>query len=50
MRREIVTAAYGPEAGDMVYLLDDVQLRRAMDKLPEARQLAENSSRIRDRQ
>jgi carboxyl-terminal processing protease len=50
MRREIVTAAYGPEAGDMVYLLDDAQLRRAMDKLPEARQLAENSSRIRDRQ
>ena len=50
IRREIVTAAYGPEAGDMLYLLDDVQLRRAMEKLPEARQLAENSNRVRDRQ
>jgi carboxyl-terminal processing protease len=50
MRRELVTAAYGPEAGDMLYLLDDVQLRRAMEKLPEARQLAENSNRVRDRQ
>jgi hypothetical protein len=45
-----VTAACGPEAGDMLYLLDDVQLRRAMEKLPEARQLAENSNRVRDRQ
>ncbi|PYT08377.1 MAG: hypothetical protein DMF60_04860, partial [Acidobacteria bacterium] len=29
MRRELMTAAYGPEAGDQVYLSDDVQFRKA---------------------
>lgn len=51
MRREIITAAYGPEAGDQVYLADDVQFRKAFDSLDRARVLAENASRARgDRQ
>jgi carboxyl-terminal processing protease len=47
MRREILTAAYGPEAGDQVYLSDDVQFRKALDSLDRARVLAENASRAR---
>lgn len=51
MRREIITAAYGPEAGDQVYLSDDVQFRKAFDALDRARVLAENARRARgDRQ
>lgn len=51
MRREIITAAYGPEAGDQVYLADDVQFRKAFESLDRARVLAENASRARsDRQ
>ena len=51
MRREITTAAYGPEAGDQVYLADDVQFRKAFESLDRARVLAENASRARgDRQ
>jgi carboxyl-terminal processing protease len=42
MRREIITAAYGPEAGDQVYLAEDVQLLKALEKLPEAKMMAEN--------
>jgi carboxyl-terminal processing protease len=45
MRREIITAAYGPEAGDQVYLSDDVQFRKAVDSLDRARVLAENARR-----
>jgi carboxyl-terminal processing protease len=37
MRREIMTAAYGPEAGDQVYLSDDVQFRKAFESLDRAR-------------
>ena len=47
MRREILTAAYGPEAGDQVYLSDDVQFRKALESLDRARVLAENASRAR---
>ncbi len=52
IRREIVTAAYGPEAGDQVYLLsDDVQMLKALDSLDQARMLADNAQRARaDRQ
>jgi carboxyl-terminal processing protease len=51
MRREIVTAAYGPEAGDQVYLADDLQFRKAFDSLDRARVLADNARRARgDRQ
>jgi len=47
MRREIITAAYGPEAGDQVYLADDVQFRKAIESLDRARVLAENANRNR---
>ena len=47
MRREIITAAYGPEAGDQVYLTDDVQFRKALESLDRARVLAENATRAR---
>ncbi|HEV8487519.1 MAG TPA: S41 family peptidase [Blastocatellia bacterium] len=51
LRREIMTAAYGPEAGQQVYLSDDVQVRKAIESLPEARMLADNARRARsDRQ
>ncbi|MEW6127465.1 MAG: S41 family peptidase [Acidobacteriota bacterium] len=43
LRREIITAAYGPEAGDQVYLAEDVQLLKALEKFPEAKMMAENS-------
>lgn len=47
LRRELITAAYGPEAGDQVYLSDDVQVRKAFESLGPARVLAENASRAR---
>jgi carboxyl-terminal processing protease len=47
MRREIITAAHGPEAGDQVYLSDDVQFRKAFESLDRARVLAENATRAR---
>ncbi len=47
MRREIITAAYGPEAGDQAYLPDDVQFRKALESLDRARVLAENATRAR---
>jgi carboxyl-terminal processing protease len=47
MRREIITAAYGPEAGDQVFLADDLQFRKAIESLDRARVLAENASRHR---
>jgi carboxyl-terminal processing protease len=51
LRREILTAAYGAEAGDQVYLPDDPQFRRAVESLDKARVLAENAARARgDRQ
>jgi carboxyl-terminal processing protease len=51
MRRELITAAYGPEAGDQVYLSDDAQFRKAFESLDRARMLADNARRARgDRQ
>ena len=51
MRREIITAAYGPEAGEQVYLVEDVQLRKAIESLVQARMMADNARRARgDRQ
>jgi carboxyl-terminal processing protease len=45
MLREIITAAYGPEAGDQVYLADDLQMKKAIESLPQARLLADNVRR-----
>jgi carboxyl-terminal processing protease len=51
LRREIITAAYGPEAGDQAYLPDDPQFHKAAESLDQARMLAENAARARgDRQ
>jgi carboxyl-terminal processing protease len=51
LRREIMSAAYGPEAGEQIYLPDDPQFRKAVDSLDQARMLAENAARARgDRQ
>jgi carboxyl-terminal processing protease len=47
MRREIITAAYGPEAGDQVYLSEDAQFRKALESLDRARVLADNAKRAR---
>ncbi|MGA9773645.1 MAG: S41 family peptidase [Blastocatellia bacterium] len=47
-RREIINAAYGPEAGDQVYLPDDIQFHKAVESLEQARMLAENARRARD--
>jgi len=48
VRREIINAAYGPEAGDQVYLPDDIQFRKAIESLDQARMLADNARRARD--
>ena len=45
LRSELVTAAYGSEAGEEVFLYEDIQVKKALDVLPEAKQLAENSLR-----
>ncbi|HYP29877.1 MAG TPA: S41 family peptidase [Blastocatellia bacterium] len=47
IRREIMTAAYGTEAGDQSYLYEDEQLRAAVRSLDGARTLAENARRAR---
>jgi carboxyl-terminal processing protease len=47
MRREIITAAYGPEAGEQAYLAEDGQLRKAIESLDEARMMADNARRAR---
>jgi len=47
LRREIITAAYGPEAGDQVSLAEDVQYKKAFESLDRARVLAENATRAR---
>jgi hypothetical protein len=47
MRSELMTAAFGPELGQQVYLLEDLQVRKAIERLPDARQLAENVNRAR---
>jgi carboxyl-terminal processing protease len=51
LRRELISTAYGADAGDQVYLADDVQFRKAVDSLDQARALADNARRARaDRQ
>ena len=47
LRREMISTAYGPDAGDQVYLADDIQFRKAIAKLDQARALAENARRAR---
>ncbi len=46
LREDIITAAYGGDAGNRVLLESDPQLLRAVELFPEAKQLAENISRI----
>ncbi|HEY7546455.1 MAG TPA: S41 family peptidase, partial [Blastocatellia bacterium] len=51
LRREIMTAAFGLEAGEQAYLPDDVQFRKAVESLDQARMLADNARRaMADRQ
>lgn len=45
LRDDIVTAAYGGDAGSRVLLERDPQILRALELFPEARQLAENIRR-----
>jgi carboxyl-terminal processing protease len=45
LRRELMSAAFGPEAGDQVNLAEDVQLLKALEKLPEAKLMADNARR-----
>lgn len=47
LRRELISTAYGADAGDQVALTDDVQFRKAMDSLDQARALADNARRAR---
>jgi carboxyl-terminal processing protease len=49
LHEEVVTAAYGAEAGNQIFILNDVLARRAVDALPQARQLAENARALGDR-
>lgn len=51
LRREIMTAAFGLEAGEQAYLPDDIQFRKAVESLDQARMLADNARRaMADRQ
>jgi carboxyl-terminal processing protease len=51
LRRELMSTAYGADAGDQVYLADDVQFRKAIESLDQARALSDNARRARaDRQ
>jgi carboxyl-terminal processing protease len=51
LRRELISTAYGADAGDQIYLADDVQFRKAVESLDQARALADNARRARaDRQ
>jgi len=45
LRRELMTAAYGPEAGDQIFLAEDAQFRKALELLPEAKMLADTVRR-----
>jgi carboxyl-terminal processing protease len=49
MRREILSAAYGPEAGEQSYLSYDPQFRRAVESLDQARALADKAQQARVR-
>jgi carboxyl-terminal processing protease len=43
LRQEIITAAFSNDAGARVLLDSDVQVRRALDALPDAKRLADNA-------
>jgi carboxyl-terminal processing protease len=49
LHEEVVTAAYGAEAGNQIYILNDNLTLRALDALPQARELAENARALGDR-
>jgi carboxyl-terminal processing protease len=49
LREELVTAAYGAEAGNQIYIVSDPVTLRAVESFPQARQLAENARAVRDR-
>ncbi|MCS6884099.1 MAG: S41 family peptidase [Acidobacteriota bacterium] len=49
LREEIVTAAYGTEVAQQVFLASDPQTLRAIEELPRARLLAENARAARFR-
>jgi carboxyl-terminal processing protease len=50
IREELITASYGAEAGNEFYVLNDAATQRAVESLPQARQLAENRRALSDRQ
>ncbi len=50
IREELITAAYGAEAGNQFFVVNDLTTQRAIDALPQARQLAENRRALSDRQ
>lgn len=50
IREELITAAYGADAGNQFYILNDQATQRAVAELPQARQLAENRRALSDRQ
>ena len=50
IREELITATYGAEAGNQFYVLNDAATQRAIEALPQARQLAENRRALSDRQ
>lgn len=49
VREEVITAAYGTDAGNQFGVLNDRVARAALDALPKARQLAEAARALRDR-
>jgi carboxyl-terminal processing protease len=50
IREEVITAAYGTEVGNQYFLQSDPVAQRAIEALPQARELAENARAVRDRQ
>ncbi len=46
MRREILTAAFGPEVGEQAYISEDNQLQEAIHSFDKARQLNETARRV----
>jgi len=45
LKREILTAAYGPEIGEQAYISEDAQLQRAIKSFAEAQNLIETARR-----
>jgi len=46
---EVITAAYGAESGNQIFIRNDQLTQRAVEALPQARQLAENARAAKDR-